>query len=159
VTSTIVNVLLAISPSVRQRTKNSLSSKDQARNPRPRGNAGLGKTLIEGVGNYLIAARPQVGNSVIVSNPGQLNYLATAPVSPVHNPPAAHGRTQFADPGTAALSTWLNRRNPLIKQARPSRPGALAVEDRLPGQPPAATTASPEERTISNPSGPAGPAR
>jgi len=36
VTSTIVNVLLAISPSVRQRTKNSLSSEDQARNPQPR---------------------------------------------------------------------------------------------------------------------------
>jgi hypothetical protein len=65
VTSTIVNVLLAISPSVHQRTKNSVSPEDQARNPS--GCAGLGKTLIEGVGNYLIAARPPVGNSVIVS--------------------------------------------------------------------------------------------
>src|SRR5262249_10934188 len=30
----------------------------------------LGKTLIEGMGNYLIAAGPQVGNSLIVSTTG-----------------------------------------------------------------------------------------
>ncbi len=36
------------------------------RNPCPPAGR-LGKTLIEGVGNYLIAAGPQVGNSVIVS--------------------------------------------------------------------------------------------
>jgi len=58
VTSTIVNVLLAISVLRPKRTKDTLSSKDQERNP-PRGRgAALGKTLIEGVGNYLIAAGP-----------------------------------------------------------------------------------------------------
>jgi len=56
VTSTIVNVLLAISVLRPKRTKNTLSSKDQKRNPphlpAPR------ETLIEEVGNYLIAAGP-----------------------------------------------------------------------------------------------------
>ena len=56
VTSTIVNVLLAISVLRPKRTKNTLSSKDQKRNPPARQR--LGKTLIEGVGNYLIAAGP-----------------------------------------------------------------------------------------------------
>ena len=59
VTSTIVNVLLAISvlrpeqderPHSARRTRNGTP-------PRPTG-TGLGKTLIEGVGNYLIVAGP-----------------------------------------------------------------------------------------------------
>jgi len=65
VTSTIVNVLLAISLSVH-------SADEEQRQPggpgaEPRRLRRLGKTLIEGVGNYLIAAHPQVGNFVIVS--------------------------------------------------------------------------------------------
>jgi hypothetical protein len=43
--------------SVRKRTKDTLSSKDQERNP-SRAPSALGKTLIDGVGNYLIAAGP-----------------------------------------------------------------------------------------------------
>ena len=48
----MVNVLLAISVLRPKRTKDTFSSKDQKRNP-PRPNRhGLGKTLIEAVGNY-----------------------------------------------------------------------------------------------------------
>jgi DNA segregation ATPase FtsK/SpoIIIE, S-DNA-T family len=44
--------------SVRNRTKDTFSSKDQERNPSAPGRHGLGKTLIEQVGNYLIVAGP-----------------------------------------------------------------------------------------------------
>jgi len=70
-----VNVLLAISPSVRQRTKNSLNFGGPGAEPPAARCAQLGKTLIEGVGNYLIAAHPQIGNSVIVSRSRKGGYL------------------------------------------------------------------------------------
>jgi hypothetical protein len=54
----MVNVLLAISVLRPKRTKDTLSSKDQERNPPRHNRHGLGKTLIEEVGNYLIAAGP-----------------------------------------------------------------------------------------------------
>jgi hypothetical protein len=54
----MVNVLLAISVLRPKRTKDTFSSKDQERHPRARTGTGLGKTLIEGAGNYLIAAGP-----------------------------------------------------------------------------------------------------
>src|SRR5216684_246607 len=68
VTSTIVNVLLAISvlrPEADERhTQLKGPGTEPSAPPAPR------ETLIEGVGNYLIAAGPQLGNFVIVSRRG-----------------------------------------------------------------------------------------
>ncbi len=59
VTSTVVNVLLAISVLRPKRTKDTLSSKDQERNPpRPNRHGQPRENAIGGVGNYLIAAGP-----------------------------------------------------------------------------------------------------
>jgi hypothetical protein len=62
--------------SVQKRTKDTLSSKDQERNPSRATGTGLGKALIEEVGNYLIAAARRLGNFVIVSTQEKERHMA-----------------------------------------------------------------------------------
>ena len=62
-----MNVLLAISVLRPEADEKHTQLEGPGTEPPPRHQRRLGKTLIEGVGNYLIAAGPRLGNFVIVS--------------------------------------------------------------------------------------------